>query len=121
MFILLALSFYGHIKAIGIAMLIFTVKNILPLYDFEGRKEDMAPAAWSFLVLMKSALVVINIIFVNQIYDSTWCFLFVMLCTLSHVLGAAMAFYTAEDIMKAPNVLVHFFICPTIFIFVLYV
>jgi len=38
---LLALSFYGHMKAVGFGMIIHTMRNLIPMYDIEKRKEMM--------------------------------------------------------------------------------
>ena len=35
MVVLLCMSFYGYMRAIGIAMVIFTIRNVMPLYDIE--------------------------------------------------------------------------------------
>jgi hypothetical protein len=50
---LLLMSFYGYMRAIGLAMIIFTMRNVLPLYDIEKRSKIMGDT-WHFMNLFQA-------------------------------------------------------------------
>jgi hypothetical protein len=45
-------SFYGNMRIVGVGMFIHTFRNILTLFDLEGRKEIMGCSEWGSLVTL---------------------------------------------------------------------
>ena len=48
---LLCISFYGYMRAVGFGLIIYTIRNIVPVFDPEKRRNVMGQGPWSFLVL----------------------------------------------------------------------
>ena len=59
--ILLCLSFYGYMKSIGVGMVIFSIRNVIPLFDFENRKEIIKEVDWDLLVILVGCTTIINL------------------------------------------------------------
>lgn len=99
MFVLLLMSFYGYMRAIGIAMIIFTIRNVLPLYDIEKRQKIMGDT-WHFITLFQSLTTMMNLQLVNNLFDNSILFeIFMLLALASGLLHATWTMKT--DNMKA--------------------
>jgi len=66
---LLILSFTHEIKLVIVGMILVTIRNIIPLYNFENRRAFMDPAEWNLLVLLQLQLIILNIILLSNIMD----------------------------------------------------
>ena len=61
-------------KAVGYGLAVFTIRNIVPLYDPEDRAKAMTHGERRFLVLFQGMATLINLMLVNNIFDSTLLF-----------------------------------------------
>ena len=96
---LLALSFYGYIKTIGIGMIIYTIRNILTFYDIERRRQTIGSGEWGMLIMLQGMVTVVNLIFVNQFYVHHHIYMltpFIIMVVLAVTGGIMYAFYTEE-------------------------
>lgn len=74
----LIISWYGKMKVVGYGIAVFTVRNIIPLYDPEDRAKVMSPGEWNFLVLFQGMATLINLMLINNIFDNTLLFEVIM-------------------------------------------
>ena len=92
---LLCLSFYGYMKAIGFGMVIYTIRNVVPLFDLENRKHKLGNANWDFLVILVGCTTLINLQLVNNLFDNSVIFEVFMVATL--FVGFNYAVMTQKD------------------------
>jgi hypothetical protein len=74
----LIISWYGNMKAVGYGLAIFTIRNILPLFDPEDRAKAMSEGERRFLVLFQGMATMINLMLINNIFDNTLLFEVIM-------------------------------------------
>ena len=67
-------SFYGYMRSIGFGLVVYTIRNITPVFDPEKRRYVMGHGPWSFLVLFQGLSTLINLMLVNNLFDNTLLF-----------------------------------------------
>ena len=90
------MSFYGYMRSIGFGLIIFTIRNVSPIFDPEKRRSLMGQGPWNFLVLLQGLSTLINLMLVNNLFDNT--LLFEVLMTLIIFSGLVFAMYTTEEL-----------------------
>lgn len=68
-------------RAIGIGMILFTIRNVVPLYDLEQRRLKLGNT-WHFLVLFQALATIMNLQIVNNLFDRSLFFELVMIASL---------------------------------------
>ena len=58
-------------KAVGVGMIIFTIRNLMPFFDPEKRFDIMSEGERRFLVLFQGMATMINLMLVNNLFDNT--------------------------------------------------
>jgi hypothetical protein len=84
-------------------MLLHTVRNIIPLFDLEQRKEIMGCEDWSNLTSLQAMGSVMNIMLVINCFDRGTSLLTFILATGTYI-GIVDAIRGIEKIMEASNV-----------------
>ena len=87
-------------------MIILTVRNIIPFFDIEGRKETVGTGEWGTLIFLQGMAATVNLIFVTQFYvHHDICMLnpFLMMCLIAVPGGATYALYTEEEFKTVPK------------------
>jgi hypothetical protein len=92
-------SFYGNIRIVGVGMMFHTIRNILPLYDIEQRKEIMGCKDWSNLTSLQAMGGVMNIMIVVNCFDRGTSLLTFVLATGTYI-GIVDAIRGMENIME---------------------
>jgi len=65
----LVLSFVHDMRWITFGMIVFTIRNIAPFFDFEQRHDVMGENAWNLIVIFQVATSIINMFLLNNIID----------------------------------------------------
>ena len=83
-------------RSVGVGLIIFTIRNISPIFDPEKRRFVMGQGPWNFLVLFQGMSTLINLMLVNNLFDNT--LLFEVLMTILIFTGLVFAMYTTEEL-----------------------
>lgn len=111
-------SFYGNMRIVGVGMFIHTFRNILTLFDLEGRKEIMGCSEWGSLVTLQGMGTVMNIMVTVNCFDRGTALFSFIFASMTY-LGLVEAYRGIESIAQASNwMLVVFCVC-TFYIFIL--
>ena len=60
---------FKRIKLIKPCLFLYILRNILPLYDIEGRRDSMHAFAWSQLVTLIIVICIFNVLLLNNIME----------------------------------------------------
>lgn len=63
---------FTNIKIIVPGLIIFTIRNIIPLYDFEDRRKTIVAVSqnkWNLIVLTNIVMSMINLLLLNNVMD----------------------------------------------------
>ena len=87
---------FRNIKAIIPGLFIYTVRNVIPMYDMEGRKALMKRSNWNLLIMFQIMVSCFNMLLLNNIMDK--CFIILgSLLTVFIYFGIVKSFFTAEE------------------------
>lgn len=97
-FTCLGMSFYHSFNWIIVGLICFTIRNILPLYDLEKRKENIDNQEWFILILIQSITTVLNSLLLTNVMDRGFTPL-IILTTIFWVQGIYFALIKGDALM----------------------
>lgn len=80
-------------------MVLFTVRNLIPVYDIERRRELMGRGAWINLIVFQSYAVLINMMLLHNMFDNF--VLYEVLIILATFYGLVVGFYTEQELQES--------------------
>lgn len=89
-------------RIVGAGMFLHTVRNILPMFDLEQRKEAMGTADWGSLANLQGMGSIMNIMLTVNCFDRGTTIISVTLALMTYI-GMVDAYRGIEKITQAAN------------------
>lgn len=106
---------FKNIKVIIPGLICYTIRNMIPLYDFEKRRSLMKPSAWTLLMMFQILVSCFNMLLLNNVMDR--CFIFLgSIITIFLYIGIVMAMFTKEEIESGETPYAFSFSSSTVFV-----
>jgi hypothetical protein len=92
---------------IKLGMVVFTVRNLIPLYDFERRRELLGRGPWINLIVFQSYAVLINMMLLHNMFDNF--VIYEVLIIAATFYGLVVGLYTEQELQESlPSALILF-------------